>query len=86
MLLGTRVQFPPPPFDSLRSLMAGRLSPIRVRNDDSEGNCESNALSKRSASKGSPRCCARTWQASSHPQTLNTGLTFLDQAPSIRVC
>ena len=30
--------------------------------------------------------CARSWQASSHPQTLNTGLTFLDQAPSIGVC
>jgi hypothetical protein len=38
----------------LRSLMAGRLSPIRVRKDDREGNSESNALSKRSASKGSP--------------------------------
>jgi hypothetical protein len=43
MLLGTRVQFPPPPFDSLRSLMAGRLA---------LKSSESNALSKRSASKG----------------------------------
>ena len=59
MLLGTRVQFPPPPFDSLRSLMAGRLSPISVRNHDREGNSESNALSQQSTSSGStPQLCS----------------------------
>jgi hypothetical protein len=29
--------------------------------------------------------CARSWQASGYPHTLNTGLTFLDLAPSIGI-
>jgi hypothetical protein len=54
---GTRVQFPPPPFDSLRSLMAGQAPKIKEMFSgqgliSSKASSESNALSKRSASKG----------------------------------
>jgi hypothetical protein len=88
------VQFPPPPFDSLRSLIAGQGCANRFWHSLAKivaGVCDlgpSRAAGLIAASYkdfGRQNPLAHP-QASSYPQTLNTGLTFLDQASSIGIC
>jgi len=63
-LLGTRVQFPPPPFDSLRSLMAGQQ---RIEGLWLAALAHGRPAAHRRALVG----CARSWQASSVSNALS---------------
>ena len=74
--LGTGVQFPPPPFDSLRSLMAGHLTcfagPIcRI------GRCEAGRMSRGSAASRGARISLFCDLADSRPNVLGLRSTVL---------